>query len=223
MTTEKLRELTEDIDTITRSDIIAINEIKPKNYGRELNKIHYKISGYEFESVNLDDSGPTRGVALYIRNILKFSKLNVYKLLNMNSNLKEIISIEVSFSDNTKLLLSNIYRSPNSSAEENEHMSFLETPKLKRFHEIVIGDFNRKNINWITASSTSDDDGRFVEATRDSFLTQHILTPTRGRGSDEPSILDLLFTSRNESVESVDFHAPLGKSDHSVIKSRTGL
>ena len=132
LTTEKLRELTEDIDTITRSEIIAINEIKPKNYGRELNKIHYKISGYEFESVNLDDSGPTRGVALYIRNILKFSKLNVYKLLNMNSNLKEIISIEVSFSDNTKLLLSNIYRSPNSSAEENEHMSFFRNSEVEK-------------------------------------------------------------------------------------------
>ena len=96
-------------------------------------------------------------------------------------------------------------------------MSFLETVKLKRFHQRVIGDFNRKNINWITATSTSDD-CRFVEATRDSFLTQHILTPTRARGSDEPSILDLLFTSRNEIVESVDFHAPLGKSDHSVLK-----
>ena len=90
---------------------------------------------------------------------------------------------------------------------------FRNSVKLKRFHQIVIGDFNRKNI---TATSTSDDDCRFVEATR--FLTQHILTPTRGRGSDEPSILDLLFTSRNESVESVDFHAPLGKSDHSVLK-----
>ena len=86
LTKEKLRELTEDIDTTTPPDIIAINEIKPKNYGRELNKIDYKISGYEFESVNLDDNGPTRGVALYIRNTLKFSKLNVYKLLNMNSN-----------------------------------------------------------------------------------------------------------------------------------------
>ena len=216
LTKEKLRELTEDIDTTTPPDIIAINEIKPKNYGRELNKIDYKISGYEFESVNLDDNGPTRGVVLYIRNQLKFSKLNIYKLLNTNSNLKEMIPIEVSFSDNTKLLLSNSYRSPNSSAEENEF--FRNSVKLKRFHQIVIGDFNRKNIDWITATSTSDDDCRFVEATRDSFLTQHILTPTRGRGPDEPSILDLLFTSRNESVESVDFHAPLGKSDHSVIK-----
>ena len=43
-------------------------------------------------------------------------------------------------------------------------------------------------------------------------------TPTRGWGTDEPSILDLLYTSRNESVDSIDFHAPFGKSDHSVIK-----
>ena len=51
----------------------------------------------------------------------------------------------------------------------------------------------------------------------DSFLTQHISTPTRGRGSNNPSLIDLVFTSNEDSIESISRHAPLGKSDHSLI------
>ena len=58
----------------------------------------------------------------------------------------------------------------------------------------------------------------FIEATRDSYLIQHILTPTRGRGTNEPSLIDLIFTSNEESTEKIDIGAPLGKSDHSMIK-----
>ena len=48
--------------------------------------------------------------------------------------------------------------------------------------------------------SVSDDDCAFLEATRDSFLTQHISTLTRGRGTNEPSLIDLVFTSNEESI-----------------------
>ena len=45
-----------------------------------------------------------------------------------------------------------------------------------------------------------------------------INTPTRGRGLNKPSLIDLLFTTNEEDVESIDIDSPLGKSDHSVIK-----
>ena len=57
-----------------------------------------------------------------------------------------------------------------------------------------------------------------IETTRDSFLTQHILTPTRGRTTNDPSLLDLFFTSNEENIESIEMHAPLGKPDHSMIR-----
>ena len=53
---------------------------------------------------------------------------------------------------------------------------------------------------------------------RDGYLTQHIKSPTRGRGINEPSLIDLFFSSHEEGVESVNIDAPLGKSDHSLIK-----
>ena len=66
---------------------------------------------------------------------------------------------------------------------------------------MVIGDFNRKGINWDSFYLTSLNDYAFIEAIRDSYLTQHIKTPTRGRGTNEPSTLDLLFTSKEEAIE----------------------
>ena len=66
--------------------------------------------------------------------------------------------------------------------------------------------------------STSEEDTEFIEATMDSFLTQHISTPTRGRGTNTPSLIDLVFTSNEDSIDDISIHAPLGKSDHSLIK-----
>ena len=34
----------------------------------------------------------------------------------------------------------------------------------------------------------------------------------------EPSLIDLFFTTHEDSVEHIDIHSPLGKSDHSLIK-----
>ena len=116
------------------------------------------------------------------------------------------------------MILSNIYRSPNSSGKENDSINNFVKSTSKYAHQLIVGDFNRKDINWDTATSPSDDDCKFVESIRDSYLTQHILTPTRGRGTSKPSLIDLLFTSKDECIENIEMHAPLGKSDHSLIK-----
>ena len=67
-------------------------------------------------------------------------------------------------------------------------------------------------------TATSQDDNNFIEAVMDNYLTQHKVTPTRGRGTNEPSLIDLVFSSNAESIESIELHAPLGKSDYSLIK-----
>ena len=43
---------------------------------------------------------------------------------------------------------------------------------------------------------------------------------TRKRGNDEASLLDLIFTNEELQVADIAHHAPLGKSDHSVIGFR---
>ena len=49
-----------------------------------------------------------------------------------------------------------------------------------------------------------------------NFLRHHIDFPTRGRAFDNPHILDLV-VSNADNVESIDYLATLGKSDHSVL------
>ena len=47
---------------------------------------------------------------------------------------------------------------------------------------------------------------------------QHITEPTRGRGTNEPSLLDLALTNDNTAISTIETASGLGKSDHSVIK-----
>ena len=46
----------------------------------------------------------------------------------------------------------------------------------------------------------------------DSFLSQHVLEPTRGK-----NVLDIVLTSQKEFVDNVDICEPLGCIDHNQI------
>ena len=141
-------------------------------------------------------------------------------IVGSNQEPTDVISVELKRKNKEKMIISNIYRSPNSTAQENIKITnFIRTiRKMKYDHHLILGDFNRKTINWDTVSSTSGDDCAFIEAVRDGFLTQHILSPTRGRGTNEPSLIDLVFSTDEQEIENIDITAPLGKSDHAMIK-----
>ena len=47
---------------------------------------------------------------------------------------------------------------------------------------------------------------------QDSFLTQHVLEPTRGE-----NVLDIVFSSQNEFDHNVKIYEPQRKSDHDQI------
>ena len=169
---------------------------------------------------NLQDKGSTRGLAIYIRNLLNCSKIDSQKISVGNETPSEVISVELKLKKNEKLILSNIYRSSSSNTQENDKINnfFKSSSKLKYDHQLILGDLNRKDIDWNMVTATSHDDNNFIEAVMDSYLTQHVLTPTRGRGTNEPSLIDLVFSRNAECIESIELHAPLGKSDHSLIK-----
>ena len=84
-----------------------------------------------------------------------------------------------------------------------------------------MGDFNLPKINWETLyCNTSDDDFhvKFVECVNDCYLFQHVCEPTRVRGADEPNVLDLVFSNEEGMIRNLVQEAPLGKSDHSVLR-----
>jgi len=60
---------------------------------------------------------------------------------------------------------------------------------------------------------------KLIDTLQKNDLQQHINFPTRARGNATPHILDLIITKSNESfIENIEFDAPLGKSDHSIIR-----
>jgi len=92
---------------------------------------------------------------------------------------------------------------------------------------IILGDFNYCNINWDTCSSGGSISGntqghKFLSAVNENFLIQHVLFPTRMRGSQTPHILDLVFTV-DDFIENITDLSPLGKSDHCVLNIQCNL
>ena len=143
----------------------------------------------------------------------------------MNNQFKEACLLEIRLRGGDILLFGCFYRSPtptSDSIENNENLNrLLKTICTKSYsHICLVGDLNYKDINWKSWTTSHGDESKevkFIEAIRDCYLFQHIDKPTRVRGNDDPSLIDLLLTNEEHQVSDVVHHAPLGKSDHSVI------
>ena len=72
-----------------------------------------------------------------------------------------------------------------------------------------MGDFNPGHIQWTSLKSTGGEDQQFLFLIQDSFLTQHMLEPTRGE-----NVLYIVLSSQKELVDNVKILEPLGNSDH---------
>jgi len=79
----------------------------------------------------------------------------------------------------------------------------------------MLGDFNYPEINWLNqslADNASLDCKDFFSGVNDSFITQHVLVPTRGDAT-----LDLIFSREPELVSDVKVLENLGSSDHNMV------
>ena len=75
-----------------------------------------------------------------------------------------------------------------------------------------MGDFNDGHIQWKSLESTGCEDQQFLFLIEDSFLTQHVLEPTRG-----DNVLDIVLSSQKELVDNLKIHEPLGNSGYNQI------
>jgi len=112
-----------------------------------------------------------------------------------------------------------MYRSPSSTNENNDAINNLisETCNQHVGNNLIIGDFNY-HIDWSIHDITTNDNSsqKFYKLFKKKFLTQHVHNPTGCRGSNEPSILDLVLTD-GDLLDTINYLSPLGKSDHSVL------
>lgn len=67
-----------------------------------------------------------------------------------------------------------------------------------------MGDFDCKKIEWKNLDLHEERElwkNKFLECVEESFLHQYVMEYTRARGSDTPSILDLIFTYKSLEIK----------------------
>ena len=85
---------------------------------------------------------------------------------------------------------------------------------------LLMGDYNLKEINWVehyTAGSKTSLPHLFYENIKDCFLYQHVDKPTRFKGEQQESVLDLVFTKEEHDIKNIEIYQPLGNSDHGLV------
>ena len=199
-------------------DVIALSEVRPKNAKFPRFLVEYQMEGYEMESRNLDNN-TGRGIILYMSKSLK------YRLKNLATHFEEFLAVTITTRDDlNNILLVSAYRSPNSTEENNAELINLINKLPYRSHTvIIIGDLNYPKIDWeswTTPTVFGSKEFIFIETLRDNFLSQLISDPTRFRGNDEPSTIDLVMTNDENRVGVLQQYPGLGKSDHVVIDLR---
>ena len=122
-----------------------------------------------------------------------------------------------------KLLFGCVYRKGGCSAENNANLlSVLEKACTSNDLITICGDFNFPGLNWGNASvnigKPSLIEETFEDKIDDLFLTQYVAEPTRRRGKDNPSMIDLVFCDQEQVIKKPTVLSPWGKSDHGVVK-----
>ena len=83
----------------------------------------------------------------------------------------------------------------------------MDIAKDKKYsHRCIVGDFNYRDINWALWSSSkgeASEEEKFLATLQDSFMHQHVLEPTRRRGNDNPSTLDLVVTDEATQISEI--------------------
>jgi hypothetical protein len=215
----KMSELQQRIIT-EKPMIIAITEVKPKNTSKKLTLQDFVIPGYSLHPRNLENE-TGRGIAVYTHESINRSVIQI----QLESKFEEECLLEIRLRGGDILLFGCVYRSPTTSTnsdQNNEDLNnLLKSIARKDYsHRCIVGDFNYRDINWnnwTTPHGTESKEAKFIETVRDCYLQQHINESTRIRGNDDPSTLDLVFTEEVSQIADIVHHAPLGKSDHSVL------
>ena len=121
------------------------------------------------------------GVILYIKESIQAYEIKLEK----QAECEEAVWCNI-VTGNSTLTVGLVYRSPNISTDENEKIQNAMKEVSKR-DCIIMGDFNHGRIQCKSQQSTGSEDQKFFNLVQDSFLTQHVLEPTRGE-----NVLDIV-------------------------------
>ena len=206
----KINEMEQRI-ILENPEIIGINEVKPKTKKVQYNPAEYDVDPnklYDKWDNNLDNE-VGRGQILMVKKSLKS------KQVYMNSSFSEGLFAEIKLRNHDRLIVALIYRSESEGNIMADELNKLicELNSKGYTHILIMGDFNYRNIDWFSMSSTVQIENKFIDCISEAYLTQHIDEPTRWRGSDNPSLIDLVITNEEDMVYDIEYQGPLGNSN----------
>ena len=186
-----------------KPDIIAITETWTNT---DICNSFLNIPGYKI--VIRKDRGDTTngrggGILIYARSTL------ICQEVSTPPDIIQTAATQVQLSDSS-LNVYVVYRSPNSSTENNNKLN--ELLRTIPPNSIIVGDFNYPSINWDLLSGNGHAK-EFIDAIGDNFLTQHVTFPTHDCGN----ILDLVISNIPNRIHSILDSGKLGNSDHCII------
>jgi len=176
------------------------------------------IDGYNIYSQGLENNDG-RSVLFYIASEIKVS------LVEIPSASQECLFLMIrrleSNGHSDQLLIGNVYRSPNSTQENDIELYKLLHYIQQKFTvpKLIVGDFNFGNISWYDAdgfgatarcANLPKKELKLVETLGENFFLQHVTEATRQRGSDTPHTIDLILTTDN-CLSEIEYLSTLGR------------
>ena len=193
------------------ADVLALTETWLKDYDHIPDVISNLFDTYRIDKTG---EGPGGGVAIFVRRGLDVHECNISLSLR-NIQLTGCVIC----SRHTTLTVICAYRSPNSSADDDERLlQTLSTVTSNGCRLVIVGDFNFPDVDWRTQDAPPGSSAEaFLGWLQEKSLFQHVYESTRYRHGQQSSVLDLIITTQEEDVSNVEVLPPFGKSDHVLL------
>ena len=107
------------------------------------------IDGFNCFTNIVDNVPGIRGIAMYVR--MQYGAQVV--LTGKQADVAESVWYEVPLKDRDSFLIGTVYRSPNSSAENDKLNLLLKDITRSRTHVLVVGNFNYLELDWVEGTS----------------------------------------------------------------------
>ena len=189
-------------------DIVGITETWGRNdiMDSEMDIPGFKLYRKDSSAINNKKGG---GVALFVKSSSQSVQYEVLNSKACESIWSKIFTNKVDY-----FVVGICYRSPEADDDEiNELFNTIRTACSKNEPNLIMGDFNFPDIDWISLRTATTISYKFVKLILDCYLKQHVKENTRNN-----SILDLILTTDLIVHDKINTLSPIGNSDHNVLK-----
>ena len=183
-------------------DVVIITEswTNPDISNNEIDFDDYTLA------VRIDRKDTSRGrgggLLIYLKNSIKF------EVLQLKTSFDQIGGVRVG-----QLDLIGLYRSPNSTEEENKALNEFIANKINP--TTIIGDANFPNVDWASLYSKDKIEAEFLDAAVISGFQQMCEESTHEKGN----ILDIVLTNVPDQILKVQVDQEEEVSDHHIVEA----